>query len=218
MSTKVTNTNLFRNRNLESTRPVVEETRRITINELQAQEALRPGYMIRALVTNESWMPASYQIEVVLSEERETGSIEFSYSRNNEPVSYQHEIEFFSCNFGGYRFYFVCRDCRMRVTALYLVHGYFACRHCHRLVYRACREHRNPLELLHRSRDLKARAKSLKRNGHPRKAGRLNDRAFRYEWMSYRILTDYLEHFGEKRSTKKEQIGRPSHRVSIGVE
>ena len=203
MSTIVDNSNLLRRADPTNVRLVLEDTCRITIQELQAQGALRPGNITRALVFIDSRVPISYQIQTSLDDINETGTIEFSYSRNNVPISYQHGIEFLPCNFGGYRFYFLCGKCHSRVTALYLVQGYFACRHCHRLVYRACREHRNPLELLLRSRDLKARAKRLQRNRHPRKANRLNDRAFRYEWMSYRILADYLEHFGDRRSTNK---------------
>ena len=41
------------------------------------------------------------------------------------------------CNFGGYRYWFLCpgRSCGRRVSKLYGLGRYFLCRHCHNLAY-----------------------------------------------------------------------------------
>ena len=72
-----------------------------------------------------------------------TSFIEFKYSVNEKPVKYSHKIDLLPCYFGNYRFYFICRDTNKRVTALYLVGGYFSSRHFHKLVYQCSREHRS---------------------------------------------------------------------------
>jgi hypothetical protein len=46
-----------------------------------------------------------------------------------------------SCNFGGYRYWFLCpgiipnETCEKRVGVLYIVNNVIACRHCHNLTY-----------------------------------------------------------------------------------
>jgi hypothetical protein len=59
---------------------------------------------------------------------------------------------------GGSRTYFICPgsgtvsdtgSCGRRVAALYFVHGYFLCRHCHRLVH-ACKYDHQPWQRLFR--------------------------------------------------------------------
>jgi hypothetical protein len=53
------------------------------------------------------------------------------------------------CHFGGVRWWFQCsgmsvgNPCGRRVGKLYLPPGerYFACRYCHNLIYKACKEH-----------------------------------------------------------------------------
>ena len=191
-----------------SVRPILEDTYRITIQDLRAYGILKRGCTTCAVIRVDSKVPISIQIS--LDDIHEIGSIHFTYSRNGVPEHYQHGIEFFSCNIGGNRFFFLCNNCRARVTALYLVQGYFACRHCHGLVYRECREHGNPLELLHRSRDMKVRAKRLKENGHPRKALRMKRRAFAYEWRSHRNLEDYIRRICRRLSDNRVQAA-PSH-------
>lgn len=42
-----------------------------------------------------------------------------------------------SCNFGGYRYWFLCPFCNKRVGAIYKGGDYFACRHCYVLTYKS---------------------------------------------------------------------------------
>lgn len=39
------------------------------------------------------------------------------------------------CHLGGYRRWFICPMCSNRMGMLYMRHGRFACRHCHRISY-----------------------------------------------------------------------------------
>jgi hypothetical protein len=59
------------------------------------------------------------------------------YKLNNENVSYQIEIDYSDCNYGGSRPWFVCPNtrCNKRVGKLFLDGRYYLCRHCHNLSY-----------------------------------------------------------------------------------
>lgn len=50
--------------------------------------------------------------------------------------SHSHPITTTPCNFGGVRYWFVCKFCNRRVGTLYLGKKYFKCRHCLKLTYR----------------------------------------------------------------------------------
>ena len=106
--------------------------------------------------------------------------IEFDYLRDGKRVTYFHRIEHFPLNYGNCRYYFLCKDCGKRVTALYLEDGYFACRHCHELVYQVCRDHRMQLASLNRHEELMRKSERLKRQGHPIKADRMRLKGYRY--------------------------------------
>ena len=107
--------------------------------------------------------------------------IKFDYllGYDKKPVVYEHKIELFPCNYGGHRFYFRCRHCGRRVTALYLSGGYYACRYCHELTYEARQRHRGPFETLGRAFHFSDKAEELQKRGHPRKASRLLERSHR---------------------------------------
>ena len=118
--------------------------------------------------------------------------VKFDYTLNGKPVNYEHGLELFPCHYGGHRFYFRCRHCRRRVTALYLSGGYYACRHCHRLAYEASQAHRTHSEKIDRAWSLRARAKKLKKYHHPRKANRLYSRADELEAESWLDVARWL--------------------------
>ena len=48
------------------------------------------------------------------------------------------ELTTTDCNYGGYRYWFVCPECRLRIGTLYKkpLEGLWLCRHCHELGYR----------------------------------------------------------------------------------
>ncbi|MBA7519383.1 hypothetical protein ES705_11461 [subsurface metagenome] len=46
------------------------------------------------------------------------------------------------CNYGGQRWWFICKNCQRRVGVLYLGDSGFACRHCYNLTYESRNESR----------------------------------------------------------------------------
>jgi len=164
-------------------RDTIEETSRLTIDDLRAWSCLHEGYCrkyIRLMRGGEE--TGSLNFEVHIKDPWSSRSyIKFDYKLDGKPVAYEHEIELFPCHFGGHRFYFQCRHCRRRVTALYLSGGYYACRHCQRLAYEVSQEHRAFLANFSQATTLRERAEQLRRNKHPRKANRLLWRAYQLD-------------------------------------
>ena len=171
-------------------RNTVEETSRLTIDDLRTGDCLHEGFSRRFLTLKRGDQETgSLSLEVHIKDPWSSRSyIKFNYKLDGKPVAYEHEIELSPCYFGGHRFYFRCRHCRRRVTALYLSGGYYACRHCHRLAYEVSQKHRTPYEILNRALNLEDRAERLRKYGHPRKANRLLGRAYRFKMMGLREL------------------------------
>ena len=79
-----------------------------------------------------------------------------AWTQEKTDVDYKVPIVTAPCNFGGYRYWFICpltangRYCGRRVGKLYLAPGsrYFACRHCHDLTYRSSQESDKNVNLL----------------------------------------------------------------------
>ncbi|EKD99840.1 MAG: hypothetical protein ACD_22C00166G0006 [uncultured bacterium] len=67
-----------------------------------------------------------------------------STSPGKEKVSYCyiHSLTTSRCNFGGTRYWFICRFCGRRVGILYMGDTYFRCRHCLNLTYNSRNENR----------------------------------------------------------------------------
>ena len=180
-------------------RDIVEETSRLTIDDLKIWGCLHDGFCrkyIKLLRGEEE--RGSLGIKVEILKKPFHSYIQFNYLLNKKPVEYFHVIELFPCYFGGHRYYFQCRYCNRRVTALYLSGGYYACRHCHNLAYEASQKHRAPFENLNRALRLENRAEKLKKYGHPRKANRLLWRADKFSKLG---LLDLLE---EKATSEME--------------
>jgi hypothetical protein len=155
----------------------IEETSRLTIDDLRTWGCLHEGFCRKYIeLRRGEEKTGSLCFEVHIKDPR--NYIKFDYLLDKKPVAYEHEIELFLCYFGGHRFYFRCRHCKRRVTALYLSWGYYACRYCQRLAYEASQRHRSPLESLRRAGNIEDRAEQLRRYGHPRKANRLLWRAY----------------------------------------
>lgn len=86
--------------------------------------------------------------------DRESGSIQFRISNDKMTLIYKfryrdsewEDVEqtvFFDktpCNFGGYRYWFLCPRCSRRVAVLYGAGKYFLCRHCYNLCYSSQQE------------------------------------------------------------------------------
>lgn len=52
-----------------------------------------------------------------------------------EPVEQRISFDRTRCNYGGFRWWFLCPRCYRRVAVLYGAGKYFLCRHCHGLTY-----------------------------------------------------------------------------------
>ena len=180
-------------------RDTVEETTRLTIDDLKGWGYLHEGFKTGLLTlsrggqkTGSLGIRVSLDYPGTLSEGtfyisgravdyryQKGGSIEFEYRLDGEPVKYRHYLELFPCHLGGHRLFIRCRHCNRRVRALYLKGGYYACRHCQRLTYEARQEHGGYLETLSRAFRFERRAEELRKRGHPRKANRLLERSYR---------------------------------------
>lgn len=79
-----------------------------------------------------------------------------SYDRDWEPVVQSVSFDHTSCNYGGYREWFLCPRCLKRVAILYGAGKYFFCRHCYDLSYSSQQE--GPIDRIGR-KARKARAK-----------------------------------------------------------
>ena len=57
--------------------------------------------------------------------------------KHGQEHCYNIDLSWTSCNYGGYRPWFICpvKKCTHRVAKLYLADTFFACRHCYKLVY-----------------------------------------------------------------------------------
>ncbi len=182
-------------------RDMVEETPRLTIDDLKTWGYLDgrfTGYKrgILTLKRGEE-KTGSLGIEVHIKDPGSYIKFDYLLGYDKKPVSYEHEIELFPCNFGGHRFYFRCRHCRRRVTALYLSGGYYACRHCQRLAYEVSQKHRTLSEKIGRAWSLRDRAEKLKKYHHPRKANRLLRRADELEAESWIDVARWLRMKGD---------------------
>ena len=178
-------------------RDLIEETARLTIDDLKTWGLLHEG-INRGILTlkRRKQTTGSRGIEVHIKDPQ--SYIEFEYLLNKSPVAYEHEIELFPCNFGGYRFYFWCRNCGRRITALYFSEGYYSCRHCLGLVYLVSREHRSIFEKIDRANYLKDKADRLKKHGHPRKANKLYFKADYLKSLSWQDAKVWLDKTAKK--------------------
>jgi len=67
------------------------------------------------------------------------------------------------CNFGGFRWWFICPQCWKRVAVLYRPprRTFFLCRHCHELTYESCQEHRTSFEPFSKRLKISDRVKKI---------------------------------------------------------
>ena len=89
---------------------------------------------------------SSYRVKEWRSRIQQIGGAEvlpLSYYVGDQLVSYSVELDTTRCNYGAKRYWFLCPICKKRVAKIHLPPGrkYFACRACHFLTYRSCKEH-----------------------------------------------------------------------------
>ena len=171
-------------------RPQIEDTHRLTIAELKHLGFLscvgRCTGTLTLSVRNKPVGSVGFEVRYNLKRD---SYIRFRHTFDGLPMEYRHTIDVVPCNYGGHRYYFLCRNTGKRVTALYFLDGYYASRHYHRLAYQLCTEHRNHNEPLHRSQNLLWKAGKLREYGHPGKANRVMYEAFRYRDLYFRVLS-----------------------------
>jgi hypothetical protein len=180
-------------------RDMVEETPRITIDDLRAWRFIPgPGEERTGIVTYLRNGEEAGRMQATVRIDGAASFIRFDYLLGEErlPVTHEHGLELFPCRFGGHRIYFRCEYCGRRVTALYLGGAHYACRHCHRLAYMASQEHGTLCEMIDRANHLRARAERLRKCRHPRKARKLLAKADELEVRSNGVLAAWLGRSG----------------------
>lgn len=182
-------------------RDMVEETPRITIDDLRAWHFIPgPGEERQGTITlsRNGEMTGSLQATVRMDGSMSFIRFDYLLGEDRKPVTHRHGLEPFPCHFGGHKLYFRCEYCGRRVTALYLSGGYYACRHCHRLAYMVSQEHGSIFEMIDRANYLHARAKRLRERRHPRKANRLLARAEELKVESNWVAAAWLGRKGRR--------------------
>ena len=129
-------------------REVVEDCRVLSIFDLNQARVLDAG----ASIGNLSWNLAfsgkraaevGYEFNLVRRYLRIFYAIS-RWNRHQETFDYLIGLETSRCNFGGYRWWFICPvvNCNRRVAKVYLPPGgrHFGCRHCHELTYQSSQE------------------------------------------------------------------------------
>ena len=179
------------------TASVIEDTWKITIQDLKAWGLLKPGERSNTITFSRGWPGCEpmekITIRITVNIDNDwTPSIQFDYSLNGKPLSYSYLIEKVSCHYGNVRYYFICRETGKRVTALYFVGGYFASRHYHKMTYQCSRDHRSVNNLLHRYWNLERKAEYQEKHGHPRKAKELFIKAYRYQTADLQQVTAWM--------------------------
>jgi len=68
-------------------------------------------------------------------EELKDGFVHLTYTAKNQKYDYKVQLTTTDCNYGRFRYWFICLLCSRRVGVLYCRSIYFACRHCNYLTY-----------------------------------------------------------------------------------
>lgn len=87
----------------------------------------------------------SVGIVVSIKDDDSSLRIHYSLNKNGSETTYNYKIpiERTLCNFGGFRYWFICPwykggiYCGKRVANIYCKSKYFSCRHCNELTYRS---------------------------------------------------------------------------------
>lgn len=174
-----------------NTAEVIEDTGKITIQDLKAWGYLNPGWK-SGIITLSRNGEKTGSLRITVNIDDYYSYIQFDYALNGKPLSYKHSLELFPCHYGNFRYYFICRETGRRVTALYSVGGYYASRHYHKMTYSCSRYHRGQWYYLDKYRNLDIKSEWLKKNGHTRKANKYYWQARYYEDLSWEQTAHFL--------------------------
>lgn len=87
-----------------------------------------------------SWTSRSGKSSISCRVSPDCESIALSYTKNDEPLSYNVQLDRTPCNYGGHRFWFLCLDCGKRIGVIYSSGKRFVCRKCSNLNYASSQE------------------------------------------------------------------------------
>lgn len=136
-----------------SKKTVVENCRRLDVNQLMREGALRAGthssgaWNWSDARTGEQKSSIGYEFWT-LDGTAPWLRLFYTFTETQDRLDYRVGLTTTRLRFGGVRWWFICplvvngRPCGRRVAKLYLPpHGrYFGCRHCHDLTYTSCQE------------------------------------------------------------------------------
>jgi hypothetical protein len=133
----------------------VEEYNRIDIRWLKQQGCLRPGYAGSIEWSCNGSPSGSVGARMV----GDTFVLAYNHrDRDGQwtPVEQTIQLSRSSCNYGGYRYWFLCPQCNARVAVLCRAGKYFLCRHCHNLNYAS--QHENVADrMMRKARKIRKR-------------------------------------------------------------
>jgi hypothetical protein len=116
------------------------------LNNLYTGGMTRSTISWKNTITGETSARISYEIE---RKNKELALLTFEYSitpgdSEREDLRYSSPLVTTHCNYGGFRWWYLCPNthCRNRVGKLYMPYHarYFLCRNCHNLTYESCQE------------------------------------------------------------------------------
>ncbi len=118
----------------------VENQHRIDIRYMNKQNCLIPGTLGRL-----SWSWNDKKTGAVEFEVKEDSLILYNcYEKSGIDKKNVEKVIYFDqtpCNYGGYRKWFLCPQCKRRVAVLYGIGSLFLCRCCNDLTYNSCNTH-----------------------------------------------------------------------------
>ena len=118
----------------------VEGCKRLDIRQLNRRGCLEPGYKYECRWTLNG--EPDENIWITVHKEYITLAYRFKGKNNDDwqDVAERVSISVTPCHFGNNRSWFLCPGCGKRIAILYLVAGFFRCRHCCKLTYRSSQE------------------------------------------------------------------------------
>ena len=140
-------------RDIYSSRKTVEETKSISTVYLNENNLLKRGLRNMTITWTGGWRAGeeSIGLQVLMLENDEY--VRFQYTQTDDytgkasKLDYKVRLVSTPCNFGGYRWWFICplvsdgNACGRRVAVLYRGgKKYFGCRHCYNLTYECQRQ------------------------------------------------------------------------------
>lgn len=108
---------------------------------LDVRRLVREGLICEySISTSLTWSISGRKLGSIRIETgREKIRLIYTYNKTEE-LDYIVRLDKTACNYGGFRYWFICPRCFRRVAILY-GGRYFYCRLCHDLTYRSCQQH-----------------------------------------------------------------------------